>query len=71
MPLVRVDLDKADVRGHRIECMHHLPAFLGRKQPVRCEGDQAEARLGSRKGVRQDAPMVGGDVEIVHGPRDV
>src|SRR6267378_805047 len=69
--LVGLDLDKADIGGHRIQRMHQGAALRSRKQPIAGEGDDAEAWLRAREGGRQRPFMLGGEVEIIHRPRDV
>ena len=71
MAVVGLDLDEADIGGNRVQRMHDLAALLGGEQPVAGEGHEAEARARAGKGVGQHAAMVGGEVEIVHGARDV
>ena len=71
MTVVGLELDEADIGGDRIQRMHDLPALLGGEQPVAGERDEAEARLGAEKGVGEHPAMVGREVEIVHGARDV
>ena len=71
MPLVGLDLDEADIGGDRVEGMDQGPAFGGRKQPIAGERDDAEAWLGAGERSRQRSAMLGGEVEIIHRPRDV
>ena len=51
--------------------MHQRARFRGRKQPVAGERHHAEPGLDAAKRLRQHAIMVGGDVEIVHRPRQI
>ena len=51
--------------------MHQRPRFRGRKQPVRRERHHAEPGLDAAKRLRQHAVMIGGDVEIIHRPRQI
>jgi len=68
---VGFDLDEGDGRAGRVQRVDDRAALLGRKQPVAGERDQAEAGFRAGKGIGQPAAMVGGEVEIVHGPRHV
>ena len=45
--------------------------FRGRKQPVAGERHHAEPGLDAAKRLRQHAVMIGGDIEIVHRPRQI
>ena len=71
MPVFGGDLDKADIRRHRVQRMHHLAAFRGREQPVAGERDHAKARARAGKGAGQRALVLGRKVEIIHRPGDV
>ena len=51
--------------------MHQRARFRGRKQPVAGERHHAEPGLDAAKRLRQHAVMIGGDVEIVHRPRQI
>src|SRR5258708_4073817 len=51
--------------------MDDLPVLARREKPVAGEGDQAEARRRTAKGVGQHAAMGAGQVEVIHGTRDV
>jgi hypothetical protein len=53
------------------ERMHDGARIRRREQPVGGEGDHAEAGLGPPEGLGQHAAVVGREVEIVHGARDV
>src|SRR5579883_3353335 len=59
VPLVALDLDKADIGGHRVERMHDLAALRGREQPVASERDDAEPRRRPGEGGGQRAAMLG------------
>lgn len=71
MAAVGLDLHEGHRRAGGIQGMHDRPAFLGRKQPIACEGNETETGLGAGEGIGQPPAMVGGEVEIVHRPRHV
>ena len=71
MAPVGLDLRERHPRAGGIQRMHQRARFRGRKQPVAGEGHHAEAGLDIAKRFRQHAVMVGGDVEIVHRPRQI
>ena len=71
MALVGLDLDEADVGGHRVQRLHDLAALARGVEPVAGEGDHAEARLGALEGVGQHVAVLGREVEIVHRAGDV
>src|SRR5437763_5714488 len=71
VPLVGLDLDKADMGGDGVQRVHQRATLGSREQPVAGEGDRAKPRLRPGKGGRQRPAMLGREVEIVHRPRDV
>src|SRR5438067_6247410 len=71
MALVALDLDKADLRRHRIQGMSDSLVLHRGEQPVAGEGDDAETRRIHAKHVRKLAAMLARQVEIVHGAGDV
>ncbi len=71
MAAIRFDLDEGDGGACRVEGMHDLAAFGGRKEPVAGEGNQAKARLAVAERLGKAPAMIGGEVEIVHRARHV
>ena len=71
MAAVGLDLGERHPRARRVERMHQRARFRGREQPVAGERHHAEAGLDAAKRLRQHAVMVGGDVEIIHRPRQI
>ena len=71
MATIGFELDKADVSRHGIQCPHHCAAFGGWEQPVGREGDNTETGSGTPECFCQHAAMLGGQIEIIHRPRDV
>ena len=51
--------------------MHGGARIGGGKQPIGGEGNQAEARARALEGARENAAVIGREVEIIHGARDV
>src|SRR3546814_18671133 len=66
-----LQLDEAHRRARRDQRMDDLPRFPRRIEPVRVERDDAEAGLRALEGVRQQAAMLLGQIEIIHRPGDV
>ena len=71
MAAIGLDLGERHPRAGGVERMHQRARFRGREQPVGGERHHAEARLDAAKSFRQHAVMVGGDVEIIHRPRQI
>src|SRR3546814_13184714 len=66
-----LQLDEAHRRARRVQRMDDLPRFPRRIEPVRVERDDAEAGLRALEGVRQQAAMLLGRIEIIQRPGDV
>src|SRR3546814_7869546 len=63
------DVCSSDLRrARRVQRMDDLPRFPRRIEPVRVERDDAEAGLRALEGVRQQAAMLLGQIEIIHRP---
>ena len=71
MAAIGFDLGERHPRARGVQRMHQRAQFRGREQPVRGERHHAEPGLDAAKRLRQHAVMVGGDVEIVHRPRQI
>ena len=71
VPVIGLDLRERHPRARGIERMHQRARFRGREQPVAGERHHAEPGLDAAERPRQHAVMVGGDVEIVHRPRQI
>ena len=71
MAAVGLDLDEGDAGAGGVEGAHHRLALGRREQPVRGEGGDAEPGLRAEEGVGEPPAMLGGEVEIVHRPRQV
>src|SRR5664280_1883747 len=69
--LVGDDLGERDACARSIERMHDGARFRGRKQPVAGERNHAETRGRALERIRQHAVVVGGEIEIVHGARQI
>ena len=71
MPLVGLDFGERHPRAAGIERMHDRARFRGRKQPVAGERDDAKTRARVAERFRQRAVMIGGEIEVVHRPRQI
>src|SRR5438477_8720375 len=69
--LVALDFHEADIGRDRVQRLHHRPALPRGKEPVTGEGEEAEAHRGAAEHIGQYAALLGRQIEIVHGSRDV
>src|SRR5262249_29507680 len=71
VPIVGFDLDKADIRGGGVQCLHQFSAFRGREQPVASKGYNAEARMSALERARQRPSVLDRKIEVIHRSGDI
>ena len=71
MSAIGLDFRERNPRARGVERVHQRARLRGRKQPVAGERHHAEPGLDAAERLRQHAVMIGGDVEIVHRPRQI
>src|SRR2546423_15428434 len=71
MTAVGLDFGKRHPSAGGVERMHERARLRGRKQPIAGERHDAEPGLDLPERLREDSVVIGGNVEIIHGPRQV
>src|SRR5882724_9522757 len=71
MASVSFDFRERYPRARSVERVHQRARFRGREQPVGGERHHAEPGLDAAERLCQDAAMVGGNIEIIHRPRQI